>query len=241
MSKSLIFAAVLAMAFPASIAQADNLKLTSLDWPPYSGKGLEDNGSSAKTVKKLLAAAGHSVSFDFFPWNRAVAEGLGNPEYVGYFPEYYSTALDAEKSKDGKCLFSNSFGSSPVGFVQQSNAPVKWTSYDDLKKLNVGVVSGYVNEERFDAMVADGSLKVQKVTADVLNIRKIAKGRLDLAVIDSNVLNYLLKADKSLTKLADKVEMNSKLLKEHGLHICFPNTETGKSARASFNKALMAN
>ncbi len=231
---------IASLTFSISYAQAEAIKLTSLDWPPYSGKSLTDQGTSAKSVKDVFAAAGLDTSFEFLPWNRAVAEGLKNPEFVGYFPEYYSEGLDAEKSADGACLFSDSFGTSPVGFVQSKNKPMTWSTHNDLKNFKIGVVSGYVNEAQFDKMVADGDLKVEEVSKDILNIRKVAQGRLSAGVIDSNVLNYLLDTDKSMAKSKDSVEMNGKLLTEHGLHICFPNTETGKKVRISFNKALAA-
>lgn len=226
------------LTFVISYAQAEAIKLTSLDWPPYSGKTLTDQGTSAKSVKEVFAAAGYEASFEFRPWNRAVSEGLKNPAFVGYFPEYYSEGLDAEKSADGACLFSDSFGTSPVGFVQSKNNPITWNTHDDLKNFKIGVVSGYVNEAQFDKMVSDGDLKVEEVSKDLLNIRKVAQGRLSAGVIDSNVLKYLLDTDKNMAISKDSVEMNEKLLTEHGLHICFPNTETGKKVRDSFNKAL---
>ena len=76
---------------------ADKLiKLSSLDWPPYTGPSLADKGATAAVVKAAFEAAGYKVQIDFFPWERAVFLARDpSSGYAGYFPEYYST--DGEK------------------------------------------------------------------------------------------------------------------------------------------------
>ncbi len=51
-------------------------------------------------------------------------------------------------------------------------------------------------------MIAQGQLLSSAVNSDVQNLQKVAKGRVPLAVIDSNVFNYLKNNDPSLA--ADK-------------------------------------
>ena len=94
----------------------------------------------------------------------------------------------------------------------------------------------YVNTADFDAMVASGQLKVSEVISDKNNIQKAAFGRIDLAVIDKNVLEYSVKTDPDLIKLKDKISFNDKLLENKKLFICF---KKNKQAMADiFNEGL---
>lgn len=208
------FALLLALtAFVATEAKADVIKLTSLDWPPYSGESLKNNGASVAVAKEAFKAMGHELKVEFYPWQRAVNLGLKNKAYNGYFPEYYSDGLD--------CNFSETMGKSPLGFAEQKAKPVTWSSMDDLGQYAIGTVRGYVNTAQFDQKVASGDIKVDAATDDITNLRKIAAGRLALAVIDKNVMNYLLDTDASLKSKKDKIAFNAKLLEDKGLHICF--------------------
>lgn len=193
-----------------------HIKLTSLDWPPYSGPTLPEKGASVAVVKAAFEASGYQVQVDFFPWERAVAlakdPGKG---YAGYFPEYYAQELEAD------CVFSEPIGISPLGFAQHKQAPVTWVGLDDLSTLKIGVVSGYVNEAEFDKRVAAGKQPVEAVTGDDQNLKKVGAKRLPLAVIDKHVMNYLLNNDPSLASFKANIEFNGKLLEDKKLHVCF--------------------
>jgi len=233
--RSALFGALAATCLTAAPALADTVKLTTLEWPPYV---LADgSGTSTDAVTEVFAKAGHAVTVEVYPWNRAISLAEKDPAYLGVYPEYYATSEDAEAG-GSRCLFSKSFGTSPVGFVQQAGDPIAWSSHDDLKAYTIGVVRGYQNEERFDAMVAAGEITTDEADSDALNIRKVAAGRMAAAVIDREVLDYLLAHDPSLTGAADKVSFNDTLLVEHGLHVCFENSDAGRAARDAFDAAL---
>lgn len=216
----LLIAAIL---FGSSAFAAKQIKLTSLDWPPYTGPTLADKGATAAVVKAAFEAAGYTVIIDFFPWERAVAMASdANSGYAGYFPEYYS----ADIAKD--FLFSEPVGNGPLGLVQNKEAPVTWSSLDDLAKLKVGVVQGYVNTDGFDANVAAKKQPVEAVTSDAQNLNKVAAKRIPVAIIDQNVLNYLLNNDASLAAAKGKLEFNGKVLEDKKLYICFRKGAQGE-------------
>lgn len=215
-------------------AQESTVRLTSLDWPPFSGAELPGQGASIVVASAAFSAAGQSLAVEFYPWQRTVHTGLTAPGYVGYFPEYY--AHDLEES----CLFSDPIGSTPLGFVERRSDPIAWSSLDDLASLRIGTVRGYVNTEAFDRRAAEGDLTIDPVVNDTLNILKVAAGRIDLAVIDRNVLAYLLQHDPKLAGLADKVQFNARPLEDKKLYVCFRKSEEGEQARVLFNRALEA-
>lgn len=172
-----------------------------------------------------------------FPWNRAIRLASESPDWIGVYPEYYSELIDAEAG-GGRCLFSQSFGTSPVGFLKRKKSRFTWDSHEDLKRFTVGVVRGYVNEKRLDEMIVAGEIKAELAENDRENILKVAAGRANAAVIDRNVFAYLAEFDRRVAGVADKLEFHSKLLADHGLHICFENSPAGRAARDVFDRTL---
>ncbi|HHQ4892297.1 TPA: substrate-binding periplasmic protein [Aeromonas veronii] len=214
--------------FGMSVAQA--AVLTSLEWPPYTSASLPEQGKSSQVVTAAFALAGDPLTIKFYPWQRAVDEATNNPEVLGYFPEY----LDPKSS----CLFSDPIGNGPLGFAQRTDQPVTWQSLDDLKGKKIGVVTGYVNTTEFDEKVASKALSADATNSDSQNLLKLGNGRLDLAVIDQNVMTYLLESDPQLKDVAANLGFNGKILEDKSLHVCFTNSAKGKEARDKFNKAL---
>lgn len=213
-------------------AEGQTFKLTSLEWPPFSGKDLPQQGGSIAVAKAAFEAQGDSLEVTFLPWKRAVQRGLEAPGYVGYFPEYYSADLE------DKCLFSDPSGASPLGLVERKEAPISWASLDDLKAYKIGTVAGYVNTADFDALAAEGALKIQEATDDITNLRKVAAGRIDTAVVDANVMNYLLATDASLVDVKDQLQFNAKPLESKKLYVCFRRTPEGEAAKAIYDAGL---
>ncbi|ARC91843.1 ABC transporter [Vibrio coralliilyticus] len=223
----LMFFSLMLLALPV---RGDVLTLTSLEWPPYAGRSLDSQGASVAVVKAAVEAMGHELTVEFYPWERAVHLAKNQAKYAGYFPEYYFEASDL--------IFSEPIGTGPLGFVENKANPISWSNLQDLKSTKIGVVRGYVNTEELDSMIASGVLQFEAVTSDSQNLKKVSGQRIPLAVIDSNVLSYLLASDKSLKGAKDKVQMNAKLLEEKQLFIAFGNDETGKKWKSIVDQGL---
>lgn len=206
---------------------------TSLEWPPYSGAQLRGQGASVAVARAAFDVMGYELHVDFYPWARAVGLAkVKDSRYHGYFPEYYSAEVETE------FLFSDVIGSGPLGFIEQPVNPITWTTLDDLFKYRIGVVRGYVNTSEFDTRIADGRIRAEPVVADIDNIKKVVAERLDLAVIDVNVLDYLMNNSPELKGLKGRAVFNARLLEQKDLFLCFKNTEEGQELRAIFNQGL---
>ncbi|MEZ8100318.1 substrate-binding periplasmic protein [Vibrio bivalvicida] len=204
--------------------------MTSLEWPPYSGEELEGYGLSVAVAREAFAAMGYELIVEFKPWVRTVALANKSNKYIGYFPEYYF--------ETDEFVFSNSIGQGPLGLVENTKFPIKWNSLDDLTLYRIGVVQGYVNTTEFDLLVEEGLIQVEASANDLRNIYKVAKGRLDAAVIDSNVLEYLIGIDPRADVLANRLRMNERLLESKELYLAFKNTPEGQNWRDVFNDGL---
>lgn len=228
--RCLILAASLMINALTMAARADTLYLASLEWPPYSGPDLPAQGVSVAIVRAAIEAMGHELVVEFFPWSRAVSMGRNTEQYTGYFPEYYF--------ESDEFVFSDPLGQGPLGFVEAVSDPIEWESIIDLTQFQVGIVQDYVNTAELDQLIASGQIQAQVVTSDLLNVLKVAGGRINLAVIDSNVLDYLLDNDPRARSVASSVQMNSRLLANMNLHIAFKDDAEGRRWLEIFNQGL---
>jgi len=214
-------------------AQAETVKLTSLEWPPYTGASLPGQGGVTEIVREALASQGHELAVEFLPWNRAVDKATnGTDGVVGYFPEYFTD--------DATFVQSEPVGVGPLGLVENVGNPIAWSSVNDLKKLRFGVVDGYINTTEIDEGIANGEFtSLNKAPDDVSNIRLVGANRLDVAVIDKFVLGYLLETDKQVIGARGKVRFNNQLLEDKGLFINLPaNNPTAMAMLEDINAGL---
>jgi polar amino acid transport system substrate-binding protein len=187
-------------------------------------------------VAKILAEAarqsGYSLGFGFFPWVRAMRTGRDDPNYAGYFPAYWTP----ERAQT--CNFSDPIGIGQVGLVQRQDNPVTWNQLGDLSSLTIGVTAGYSNGSAFDALVRDGELKVQAAPADIDNLRMVARGRIQVAVIERSVFDYSLMTDPDLHWRRDDLSFNSHLIAQLPLYVCFKKTPEGAKWKKIFDAGL---
>lgn len=215
-----------------AMAETKEIKLTSLEWPPYTGEKLSAQGVSVMVAQEAFKAMGYDLKVEFYSWSRAVDMAKTDPNYAGYFPEYYSDDVAKE------FIFSEAMGEGPLGFIENAQKPVAWSTLADLKKNTIGVVKDYVNTKEFDELVAKKELNVEAVAADANNLPKVANNRLDLAVIDKNVFEYLIKTDKMGIENKDKLKFQDKLLETKKLFICFKKGPEGEKLSKIFNEGL---
>ena len=230
-----LFAVLLILILPCgALAEDDSVvRLTSLQWPPYSGKDLPGGGASVQVARAAFEAMGYTLKVDFFPWSRTVTLARENSSrYAGYFPEYYADSV-AEAFH-----FSDAMGSGPLGFAERVDQPVDWRSHDDLANYPIGIVQDYINEAEFDKRVADGRIRAQAVTSDATNLVKLVRGRIDMAVVDKNVMDYLIRTDERLQNSAGKLQFNKRMLENKMLYVCFKKNPMGEKLLAVFNEGL---
>lgn len=99
-------------------------------------------------------------------------------------------------------------------------------------------MQGYKNTAELDELIEKGEVDWEAEIDDRHNIYKVAKGRLDLAVIDVNVFEYLVATDARADILKSRVKMNERLLLDAELFVAFKNTEQGRRWRGVFNEGL---
>ena len=103
---------------------------------------------------------------------------------VAYYPSYHYRHVEG-------FIASEPIGFGPLGLVENTAAPITWTSLDDLgeQKLKIGTVLGYANTDDFDEKASTGWIEVIPAADDLTSLRKLLRQRIDAAVIDKLVLS----------------------------------------------------
>lgn len=213
-------------------AEGHVVYLSSLEWPPYVGEYLPENGSNAKIIRKAFAAMGYELKILFLPWKRSMHMADKDPSVVGYFPEYYS------RERAGKYIFSNCYSYSPVSLLELRESPVRWNTVDDLAGLRVGFVSGYVNTPELDKAVANGTITADLAPSDKSNIMKVIKGRVDCAVVDPMVYGYLAATDNDIGQYTDKLQIGPRAFGVNELFVAFKKDRQGSFYARILNDGL---
>ncbi len=212
---------------PVSGSSKEIITLASLNWVPYIGEDITDNGYVADIAKESFKRKGYKIKIEFMPWARVklLAE---NGKVDGYFPEYW-----ADKLKK-KFALSESFQGGPLGFFKLKSKAIKFSNLSDLKPYSIGIVRGYVNTAEFDNAIF---LQKQEARNDETNFKKLLAGRIDLFISDKYVGLNLIK--KMFAEKAGSIEFMEPALEEKNLHICFgKQNPRHKEYLEAFNSGL---
>jgi ABC-type amino acid transport substrate-binding protein len=212
--------------------------LVTLEWEPYIGTRMPQQGYTAQLVRAAFADQGMDVRIEFYPWARALH--LARTGAVdGLVPEYFDAGRESE------FVYSAPFPGGPLVLYRRRGDAVAF-AFDPVRQADAalralkgkrfGVVRGYVNTPAFDA--ADYLAK-EEASDDATNLRKLVYGRIDLAVIDRRVAEHLVRTD--YPQYADRIEPIEPALDEKPLYIAFSRkSPRQREALAAFNRGLAA-
>ncbi len=208
------------------------IRMTATEWPPYMGKTLKNQGFLTDLLVQTFAEAGYDLKVDFSAWQRSLATAFDSVKYVGTLTVYRTA------EREQFCHLSVPYGESVIGFVQRRDTPITWETLSDLTGVRIGSVAGYANTPEFDRLAREQILDVSTVPTDLLNMRRVAFGRIELAVIDKYNMLHLLASDPRLASHKDNLEFNPRPLAVAGMHLCFNRTEEGRHLRDIFDAAF---
>jgi polar amino acid transport system substrate-binding protein len=229
MKKIAALTAMLISLQSAAVEPVKTIQLASLEWMPFSGATLPDNGLSGAVIAEVEKRLGNSVKVQYFEWKDAIAKVEADAGFAGYFPVYYTT-----ERAEVKCHLSQPIGKSETGIGYLKESPVQWKKLTDLASFKIGVVEGYANSPEFDAAVKQGRQSVEPTSSDTNNVRKLVTKKVPGIVIDKLVLRFLTMK----TGAKDSVMFSDHLLAENTLHVCFRRSPAGKALQEAFDAEL---
>jgi len=176
------------LGFPQLLMAQSVINLGSTEYPPYSGEGLAHGGLIVQIVTEAYERVDYKVNIHFYPWTRA-ARMAQEGELDGL------AQIWMREARKVWLLYSHPMPSSnEVVFYKRVDNKVAFDGQDylALKPYSIGTGRSYANPPGFE--LAREQLRIEVVTEDIQNLRKLASGWIDLVIIDKLVAQHLLQA-----------------------------------------------
>lgn len=170
--------------------QAAQVRLVTLEYPPYTSQHLSDGGSMLALVRRAFAATGNSVQIDVLPWARAQLQ-LSHGKYDGLL------RLWPNEVEAAKLISSRALDYSELGFFMRVDTPIKFTDLSQLRGQRVGAARGYLYPQH----VMDSGIVAEDGASDLINLRKLAAKRFDLILLERRVGEHLLSQNPEFAEL----------------------------------------
>lgn len=168
-------------------AQAREVRLVTLEYPPYSSEYLPGRGTVVELTSQAFAAVGQPARIDFLPWARAQAE-LQKGNYDGIL------LLWPEEIVNMHLIASRPLFYSDLGFFTRRDTPVQFDQLSELAGRKVGVARGY----GYPQSILSSGIVTEEAVDDLTNLRKLAAGRFDLVLLEQKVGEHLIKLNPPL-------------------------------------------
>ena len=223
----LLLLSALASLIWVSVAQADKIELATIEYPPYYGKNLENQGFITEIIVTAFERSGHEVTTKFMPWKRAF-EGTKAGKHTGVYTMWYRA------DREEWFAFSDPLPANEVGFMKRTDAAIEFESLQGLKPYKIGVVRGYSNPKGFD----EAALTTEEVAEDKLNISKLLRKRVDLVLIDEITGQHIINTQHADRK--DELEWLTSVQVDPQ-HVAFSKKHPNYEAQlTAFNSGLKA-
>ncbi len=226
---SLILFSLALLQFTSPIVAAREVSMLTLNWAPHYGEDLPEQGLTTALVTAAFRAGGHNAEVQFVPWSRALKEvedGKADVVMGAYYNEERTT----------RYIYSDVIYYLDVGLIARPGlSKSRYDSLRELRNFNIGVTRGFANSEEFDAAQY---LNKDVASTPVLNIRKLYRGRIDMAVMNFDLFRYeAKKAGHCITN----VNFMDPPLQRQGLYVmASQNIPDGEKLMQDFNTGLVA-
>jgi len=230
--KRTVFFLIVTLLYSASgFAAGKRFTFITVDFPPYYGAELPNNGWVSEVVKTALEIQKYEVEFKFSSWTDAL-EYTGGGDYDALLGAYRTN----ERTKN--YFFSAPIGQVRTGFFKKKGTDIKFTELPELKDYKIGVVKGYATSKKFDA--ADYLKKIPVGNLDE-GLKMLYEGKLDLMADSKSVGNYRLTEflEKDIPGVADSIEFIQPVLAMNKIYIAISKKATNAQTKLiDFNKGL---
>ena len=168
----------------------EKIRIAIGEWPPFIGEALPHYGVVPQLINEACATQGVSVEYGFFPWKRAyteVKQGRWQASAIwGRTPE-----------READCLFSAVVYSDEVVQFYDREKPINWNgslaATEQLKGLRIGIPLGSAKQPVLEQAEQRGWVRYEASGDELINLRKLAAGRIDAVDIVKGSGSHMLK------------------------------------------------
>ena len=173
------------ISFPSPAA--DSINITNGEWAPYLSEKLPGYGTASQIVQEAFEKEGIDVNYGFFTWARAYEEAKKGTEWQA------SVIWTRNDERAELFYFSDPvIALSDVLFYIRGHQ-VEWKSIRDLNKYRIGLTRGYFYGDEIANAEKSGYMQIERTTTEVLNFKKLLRGRLDAVISGKDVGNAIIK------------------------------------------------
>lgn len=209
-----------------TISAQEIWKIASLNWQPYSGAELANQGHAIEKLKKILHQADIKLVVEFYPWNRSKLLVQNNKDYIGIFPAWPEDIFD-----NGLVSFAVDY--SEIAVLKRAGTRISFNTVDELfKKYSVGVISTYIYPEVVMEAIKKYPQHSDGASNEMTLLKKLETGRDDVAITDPKVMLYLA-AEQGI----DNIEHVKKIM-DKALVVAFRDDEENRKRLQVLNNLL---
>ena len=233
--RNVVWQVLAAMLLGPGLASGCELTMGWEPWEPYQyeTRDGELTGLDIEIIRAVAGQMGCRIVFRELPWKRHLRElAKGDIDIAA--------GADFTRDRQDYAHYSRSYRTEKVQlFVQAGKADTyQLSGLEDIarEEFTLGISLGHHYGPGFDRIRSDPSLGqyIEDVREDMLNFRKLARGRVDGILADPAVLY----AKTSGTELEGKFEPYPLHVKVQPVHVIFSRQSTDRDLVARFNEAL---
>ncbi|MEM8775301.1 MAG: transporter substrate-binding domain-containing protein [Pseudomonadota bacterium] len=185
--RGFVYAALAAVVLNGTVkAETPAFRVTTGEYPPFTGQALSEDGSVNSIVWELAETAGLAVSFQYLPWKRAL-EAARTGKYAASSFWYFSEEREEDFIHVGPIL------NDRLVFFHRTDLDLEnWNEISDLAGYRIGAVTGYTYSAEFWQLGETGVLDIDVGPSDAANLRKLMAGRIDMFPMSEQVGYHLI-------------------------------------------------
>lgn len=167
--------------FQLQLICAKELTVCYVNWEPFYGKDLPNEGPMTEVIYEAFSRAGYQITTTALPWSRATKK-VKNGDIDILLGMYFTV----ERSKNYE--FSDAIAFIDIGLISHTNLGVtQFESMLDLRPYTIGVNQNWVNSSEFDSAYY---LKKDPAKNQTLTIRKLLYNRVDMIAVSHEIFKY---------------------------------------------------
>ncbi len=211
-----------------SVNAEQTVKLSTINWEPYSGEKLPNHGFFSELVTESFARAGYLAEFHYRPWARALKEAKKG-KFDGVMDAYW------KEDRTEFLNYSDVVWKVKEEFIALRDNSVTWNgTLASLKGYQIGVLNKSLQAEEIEA----AGIKTQPISDQVQNVKKLLAGRIDAMVIPSDVFFWQLEQIDSQFDRS-RIKILKPPFKIYDMYVAFSKKKPGyEQLTADFNRGL---
>lgn len=208
---------------------AKDIKISTGEYPPYTGKKEANGGCVNHIIKTVFEKAGHKVKFRYMPWKRVFSQVVNGKYPVAsfFFPKeerkegsYYPSA-DSYVSKEDYYLY----------FLEKKQ--LEEATMSVLKGKKVIINRGYSYNEEFFADAKKYEVELIEVDKESQNLVMVGKKRGIATLLSEKVAEKYLEEYDGKEKI---VKSKEPLISVKGYPVFTKKGDLGKKLAEDFDK-----